>query len=59
RTVSRRMYSIPDSQALNRILKYQALNDRRLQRALSQLERLQLGQHTLEAILRGVRPRPR
>ncbi len=27
--------------ALNRILKYQALNDRRLQRALTQLERLQ------------------
>jgi len=26
---------------LNRILKYQALNDRRLQRALTQLERLQ------------------
>jgi len=34
-------YSIPDDEALNRILKYQALNDRRLQRALIQLERLQ------------------
>ena len=34
-------YSIPDKDALNRILKYQALNDRRLQRALAQLERLQ------------------
>lgn len=28
-------------EALNRILKYQALNDRRLQRALTELERLQ------------------
>lgn len=34
-------YAIPDSAALNRILKYQALNDRRLQRALTPLERLQ------------------
>lgn len=34
-------YAIPESEALNRILKYQALNDRRLQRALTQLERLQ------------------
>jgi len=34
-------YAIPDATALNRILKYQALNDRRLQRALTQLERLQ------------------
>ncbi len=34
-------YASPDSEALNRILKYQALNDRRLQRALAQLERLQ------------------
>ncbi len=34
-------HSIPDAAALNRILKYQALNDRRLQRALTQLERLQ------------------
>ncbi len=33
-------YSIPDKDALNRILKYQALNDRRPQRALTQLERL-------------------
>ncbi len=34
-------YAIPDAAALNRILKYQSLNDRRLQRALIQLERLQ------------------
>ncbi len=34
-------YAIPDAAALNRILKYQALNDRRLQRTLTQLERLQ------------------
>jgi phage protein D len=34
-------YAIPDSEALNRLLRYQALNDRRLQRALTQLERLQ------------------
>jgi hypothetical protein len=33
--------AIPDTAALNRILKYQSLNDRRLQRALTQLERLQ------------------
>ncbi len=33
-------YSIPDKDALNRILKYQAQNDRRLQCALTQLERL-------------------
>jgi hypothetical protein len=34
-------YAIPDAEALNCILKYQALNDRRLQGALAQLERLQ------------------
>ncbi len=34
-------YAIPDAAALNRILKYQALSGRRLQRALTQLERLQ------------------
>ncbi len=34
-------YALPPSPELDRILRYQALNDRRLQRALTQLERLQ------------------
>jgi len=34
-------YSIPGTEALDRLLRYQALNDRRLHRALTQLERLQ------------------
>lgn len=34
-------FSIPDTEGLLRILRYQALNDRRLNRAFTQLERLQ------------------
>ena len=41
RLSSAERYSIPDPEGLDRLLRYQALNDRQLHRALTQLERLQ------------------